>query len=382
MFRYIILFCIAFSILGITHTQNFAIDSVTVLQDGLVESSGLLYRDGVLITHNDSGDGSYLYEIDTLDGSISRTVFLSNTSVFDWEDLAADDTYLYIGDFGNNFGTRTDLVIHRLHWEDYWQSDTVTTERIEFSYAEQTNFEPALQMHPFDAESLVVADDALYLFTKDWTNFSESKVYRIPKDPGNYTITAVDSINTPGLLTGLAYHEAEQKLLFVGYNLITAFVMELSAVDFNDFSSASVRTWNLPIEGSFKTEAISYQDERFAYLSKERNSLGEAVLYRLDTDFTTSLEVVPPEYTILVFPNPVSGEQLYIQIPFYAFTDDSEDGRFRLLDMQGRVHQQLSIPSGQLQSIWQMDVSDLPPGAYFYEWFSKDYVLRGRVVVE
>ncbi|MEL7221626.1 MAG: T9SS type A sorting domain-containing protein, partial [Bacteroidota bacterium] len=280
------------------------------------------------------------------------------------------------------FGNRTDLVIHRLRWEDYWQSDTVTTERIEFNYAEQTSFESALQMHPFDAEALLATNDALYLFTKDWTNFNESKVYRIPKEPSSYTIAAIDSISTTGLLTGLTYHEAEQKLLFVGYNLITAFVMELSTVDFNDLSTASVRIWNLPIEGSFKTEAISYQDERFAYVSKERNSMGDAALYRLDTDFTTKLEELRSEYTIRIFPNPASSGILNFEWSASDLGDHQQSPVFRLLDTQGRVVKRLSIPLGQLQNTWQVDVSDLAAGVYFYKLSSEEDVLKGKVVVE
>ena len=73
----------------------------------VIETSGLLFLNGKLITHNDSGDDSNLYEIDTITGNITRTVSVSNATNIDWEDIAQDDTYIYIGDFGNNNGTRT-----------------------------------------------------------------------------------------------------------------------------------------------------------------------------------------------------------------------------------------------------------------------------------
>src|SRR6056297_4303255 len=81
------------------------------LNDAMSESSGLINIQGRFITHNDSGGESILYEIDTLSGEIARMVTVIGTENTDWEDLASDDTYIYIGDFGNNAGNRTDLRI-------------------------------------------------------------------------------------------------------------------------------------------------------------------------------------------------------------------------------------------------------------------------------
>jgi hypothetical protein len=380
---FIRILCLCFLSSTCLLSQNFKLDTVVVLQNELPESSGLLYRDGVLITHNDSGDGSYLYEIDTLTGSVARTVYVANITAVDWEDLAADDTYLYIGDFGNNYGNRTNLAIYRVLWEDYWQSDTISADKISFRYGEQTDFSAQLANHPFDAETLLAAADGLYLFTKNWTNLQESIVYLIPKIPGDYTIVAIDSIATPGLVTGLDYLPALQRLLFVGYDFENAFVLELSDVDFNAFSMATTRSWQLPLQGSFKTEGLAYSDDRYAYLTKERNSLGEAVLYRLDTDFTTQLEEPDQEIDIHIFPNPVSNGTITLQgklpVGFAAATAPV----LRLLDTQGRIVQQRVLPLSDNNSFsLQLDVSALPKGVYFYEVLGSGLLTSGRVVVE
>ena len=52
------------------------------------ETSGLLFLDGKIMTHNDSGDAANLYEIDSLSGIIVRTISISNATNIDWEDMA------------------------------------------------------------------------------------------------------------------------------------------------------------------------------------------------------------------------------------------------------------------------------------------------------
>jgi hypothetical protein len=68
----------------------------------LDENSGLIFYNGNIITHNDSGDQANLYEISASTGAIIRTVAITNATNMDWEDIAQDASYIYIGDIGNN----------------------------------------------------------------------------------------------------------------------------------------------------------------------------------------------------------------------------------------------------------------------------------------
>ena len=97
------------------------------------ETSGLLLLNGKLITHNDSGRDAKLYELDTLSGAITRTITISNATNRDWEDIAVDETHIYIADIGNNNGTRTDLTIYKILKTDFSENDAITAEKIEFS---------------------------------------------------------------------------------------------------------------------------------------------------------------------------------------------------------------------------------------------------------
>ncbi len=80
----------------------------------IAETSGLVFFDNRLITHNDSGGMNALYEINTGTGNISRTVTIQNATNVDWEDICTDNDYIYIGDFGNNNGNRTNLKIYKV----------------------------------------------------------------------------------------------------------------------------------------------------------------------------------------------------------------------------------------------------------------------------
>ena len=110
------------------------------LPDDVFETSGLLFFNDQIVTHNDSGGAPVLFEIDTVSRQITRTVTITNATNMDWEALTQDEDYIYIGDFGNNVGIRQDLTIYRIAKEDYLDNDTATAETIFFSYEDQTDF--------------------------------------------------------------------------------------------------------------------------------------------------------------------------------------------------------------------------------------------------
>ena len=127
-------------------TKAQTIDSVDKfnLPELVSETSGLIYYNNELITHNDSGNTAELYVINILNGSLTRTISVTNATNIDWEDIAQDDQYIYIGDIGNNNGNnngnRTDLKFYRILKTDFDTSNVVTADIINYSYADQSDF--------------------------------------------------------------------------------------------------------------------------------------------------------------------------------------------------------------------------------------------------
>ncbi len=86
--------------------------------------------------------------------------------------------YLYIGDFGNNAGSRTDLHILRIEKSSLLEG-MPAIDTIAFAYEDQTDFTPSNQNTAFDCEAFIAGTDSLFLFTKNWNNLS-TVCYSVP----------------------------------------------------------------------------------------------------------------------------------------------------------------------------------------------------------
>lgn len=185
------------------------------LPEAVKETSGLIFFNDKLITHNDSGDGPNLYEIDTISQTITRTITINNATNVDWEDMDQDDTYIYVGDIGNNSGDRQDLKIYRILKSDFISSNSVSADVISFSYEDQSDFTTQPNNTNFDAEAMTVYQDQIVIFSKNWTD-QRTNAYIIPKTVGTHLAQKVSSFDSQGLITG-AYVLGEHFLL-TGYD--------------------------------------------------------------------------------------------------------------------------------------------------------------------
>ncbi len=162
------------------------------LSEELKEISGLeLLNDSTLIAFNDGGNKAELYLL-SLEGEIIKTVELVDIKNRDWEDIAIDDEFVYLGDIGNNNNNRKDLAIIKMRIDDLLSKKAVTGEKITFNYEEQTAFPPEEESLFFDAEAMVVCNDSIWIFTKDRSVPFQglSLVYKLPLEPGNYEVAA------------------------------------------------------------------------------------------------------------------------------------------------------------------------------------------------
>ncbi len=134
----------------------------------LSEISGLeKWNDSTLIAINDGGNKPILYVLN-LSGQIIREITVNATNV-DWEAMASDENYLYIGDFGNNMNERKDLCLYRIAKQDLVKDSLVNAEKMSFRYQEQTNFPPSEKQRYFDAEAMTFFEGQLWIFTKNST---------------------------------------------------------------------------------------------------------------------------------------------------------------------------------------------------------------------
>lgn len=178
----------------------FEIHQIAALDPSITESSGITSFNDALFTHSDIRGTAQLLEI-KLDGSINSSRSYSNIPVRDWEDIATDKNFLYIGDIGNNMGNKTDLKIYKIPL-DQLEIQSPDLEIIEFSFEDQTNFDHKdFNQTSYDVEALAAIDNSLYVFTKDWIGL-KSNVYKLDNTAGMYKVSTLTTLDINGLVTG------------------------------------------------------------------------------------------------------------------------------------------------------------------------------------
>lgn len=300
--KYLLIFTIVFPFFT-ANSQSIEADFISTLDNEINETSGLIFLEGRLITHNDSGDDPFLYEIDTTTGSVTRTVFIENALNRDWEDLALNDTHIFIGDFGNNNGNRTNLAIYRIAVSDYMNAlnDTLLADTILFEYADQTDFTNQQFSTNFDAEAFIAYNDQLYLFTKNWGD-SETRVYEIPSVPGSYSVNSVTSFDVQGLVTGATINLSNEEVILVGYG----FTFRLKNFVGNQFFSGQVERNFLALSGSIQVEAVCPGNTSDYFITTETFQGEPAVLYHLEWPNPVGVSTKENQ-ELKIYPNPTKG---------------------------------------------------------------------------
>ena len=247
--------------------NNVTPQILTPLSATVNESSGLINLDGKIWTHNDSGGQPELYEINKQDGSILRTVVIQDATNVDWEDLAFDSNWVYIGDFGNNSGSRTDLKVYRVSRGDLAFSNSVSAEVINYSYSDQTSWDPHPNQTDFDCEGFIAYQDSLYLFSKDWVDH-KTRVYQLSNQPGTYIAQYRSTFDVQGLITAAEMLPSDA-LVLQGYSTLlspfTWLFQQFPGTGF--FQGESIKlSWT----NKAQTEGIAYADSNGVYVTSEK----------------------------------------------------------------------------------------------------------------
>ena len=312
-----------------------------ILDTSLSEISGIVQNNGHVYGICDQADNR-VFEIDTLNGSILTQYSCGTLTNQNWEEIARDSIYFYLGDFGNNYnGNRTDLRIYRIEKSSLFAGNP-QVDTIDFAYSTQTNFNPTgLNSTDYDCEAFVVTPDSIFLFTKQWLS-NGSVVFALPNSPGYHSAIPVDSFPVQGLITGATRIEGAQAVVLCGYsNLLQPFLYLLYDFPGNRFFSGNKRKvgLNLPfhqIESISTTDGIRYHlaNEFFTnqfltvpqqYHVIELDSYLSGYLYPLSTGTPESTKYTPH----LPFPNPTSG--------ILRIDNDSQliQRRYKIINQQG-----------------------------------------------
>ncbi|MCA1603409.1 MAG: hypothetical protein LC776_17810 [Acidobacteria bacterium] len=166
---------------------------------------------GLFWTHNDSGDGPFIYGFDSR-GDRKGVWRVADAFARDWEDIAAGPgperykNYLYIGDIGDNRERRLEIVVYRVPEPAIIAADASSTK----SKPRLTESAEAIRLRypdgKHDAETLMVhpVTGSLFIVTK--VAFANSGIYEatVPlRTDVTITLTRVGELNVPSLLGGI-----------------------------------------------------------------------------------------------------------------------------------------------------------------------------------
>jgi len=189
--------------------------TLAIIKDkSITESSGLVASrttSGAYWTHNDSGDGPFIYAIDTRGDSFG-TFSVTGAQATDWEDISAgpgpqrDKSYLYIGDIGDNNNSRSEVTVYRV------AEPTLSTATRSFTKRRPGTTEPAEAIRlkypdgSHDAEALLVHPTTgnIYIVTK--VLITNPGVYEAvaPFTPGKLiTMKRIGVAHVPSLFGGV-----------------------------------------------------------------------------------------------------------------------------------------------------------------------------------
>ena len=241
------------------------------------ESSGVAAsrcQEGVLWTHNDSGDGNKIFAINR-QGKLLGVWRVTGAKNRDWEDIATrrDDDgrcFLYIGDVGNNSRMRSELRIYVVEEPKLpgkralREARTKNARVVRFSYPDIRHDSETVMVHPETGE--------IYVVSKRLSG--RAGVYKIPERGGK--AKKVGSISVPslpnGLLTGGDIHPNGRRVILCDYFGGYEYALPENAKDFDAIWKEKPAMVDLGIRA--QGEAVAYSSDGMSVIatSEKRNS--------------------------------------------------------------------------------------------------------------
>ena len=229
-------------------STNYTMEEIADLNGSLLnENSGIIFYNDHLFTINDGGNSNTIFELDTF-GILNREITVVNASNVDWEAISQNSQSIFVGDFGNNSGSRENLCIYEISKSEILDpsvNEVVATRRV-FKYEDQVEFTWNSNAHNYDCESFICTEDSIYLFSKNWLD-EQTKLYGLPVAWADTAVATVNaSYNVDGLITDASIDLAGESLLLLGYknngaNFYSSFIWMLWDYNGNDFFSGNKR---------------------------------------------------------------------------------------------------------------------------------------------
>ena len=250
----------------------------------LKEISALEYlpQSEALWSLEDSGNKNKLYKLDK-DGKTLSELTITNLKNTDWEELTSDgQENLYISDFGNNDNKRTDLAIYKIDNAQLNQKTAEATDKVSFSYPEQTKFPPKKSKMMFDCEAFFEFKGNFYLFTKNRSAKFDGSfyVYKVPNIPGNHkaqllgVMTTCKNFNRCAITAADISPDGNKVILLTGDKIVVI-------TDFESGNFANGKTEMFELGFVSQKEGLCFIDNDTLLIADEKDKHAGGKLYEL-----------------------------------------------------------------------------------------------------
>lgn len=255
------------------------------LSKELKEISGIA-KDGKALWAIVDTKNAGIYKLD-LNGTILQTIHLNNYKLKDAEAVSVDNEYLYVGDVGDNNGTRPNRTIIRIAKSSIGHQSLVNVdgELINFTFPDEGTVKKK-KSNNYDCEAMISYQDSLYVFTKRRDDM-KTGLYALPKSEGTYQARSIALFKTKGLVTDAAVNEKGNEIALVGYDEghTRPFIWILSHFSGNNFFSGNYKHFELTNEKKldWQVESITYRDKDSFFIACEKSKDVSNTLYLLLT---------------------------------------------------------------------------------------------------
>ncbi len=357
----------------------FTPDQLYQLPDDMSETSGLIIFRDKLVSMNDSGGEPALYFMNKETGSIEQTIQISNATNVDWEELAQDASHIYIGDFGNNNGNRTDLKVYKVSKNDIPTSGnaSVPADIINFSYSDQSSFGDS----DFDCEACFIKDNHIVLFSKSWIS-GNTRVYHLPKYQGTYELDPVDYYDIDGLLTAADLNEQGSIAVLLGYKDYNPFLWILYDIQNESYFSGNKRRIDFQNMFARQTEGVCFNTEDEIFISAEAAGIYPATAFKMHMSQwisapTAISEVVKETKSYRLFYDKQSG---YLSI--YSLSQDPQErvSVLHVYDIMGRRITADTLHKNQNFS--KIYLGRLNPGIYMIRISTNRHTFASKIIID
>lgn len=264
--------------------RTVLVDTAVIVAPRLGESSGVAAssRAGVYWTHNDSGDGPFMYATDSTGRDLGRWR-IAGASNRDWEDMAAGPCVvrpgrcLYLADIGDNSRRRPHVVIYRLEEPEppthpAGDSGVVPLlDSIVLRYADA----------PHNAEGLAVTADGRLLITAKALR-DPALLFWAPADQPHATLAVHCTLNVRTdplrgrIVTGLALSPDGRYLAVRTYSSLHFFRADPDCSPLTPPNGVVIPV----VETQGEAVAFDHRTDRLV-MTSERGPAGHAILTRL-----------------------------------------------------------------------------------------------------